>query len=113
MLNGSDSVRIVDMSRFSEVIKDSIVKAKEKGKIKIKKIEDMTTDKVEIVIHLPNDVSPDKTIDALYNDDASVRGTLEDAGVGEEAKMLSDNKYARLSWSVLRQHLMKIVGGMQ
>ena len=54
-----------------------------------------------------------ETIDALYNDYASVRGTLEDAGVGEEAKMLSDNKYARLSWSVLRQHLMKIVGGMQ
>ena len=45
---------------------DSILKAKDKGKIKIKKIEDMTTDKVNIIIHLPNDVSPDKTIDALY-----------------------------------------------
>ncbi len=45
---------------------DSILKAKDKGKIKIKKIEDMTTNKVEILIHLPNDVSPDKTIDALY-----------------------------------------------
>ncbi len=45
---------------------DSILKAKEKGKIRIKKIEDMTTEKVEILIHLPNDVSPDKTIDALY-----------------------------------------------
>jgi topoisomerase-4 subunit A len=45
---------------------DSILKAKDKGKIKIKKIDDMTTDHVEIVIHLPNDVSPDKTIDALY-----------------------------------------------
>ncbi|MBQ6254520.1 MAG: DNA gyrase/topoisomerase IV subunit A [Bacteroidales bacterium] len=56
----------IPYGKTSEVIKDSIVKAKEKGKIKIKKIEDMTTDKVEIVIHLPNDVSPDKTIDALY-----------------------------------------------
>ncbi len=45
---------------------DSIIKANEKGKIKIKKIEDNTSDKVEINIHLNNDVSPDKTIDALY-----------------------------------------------
>ena len=45
---------------------DSIIKANEKGKIKIKKIEDNTSDKVEIIVHLHNDVSPDKTIDALY-----------------------------------------------
>ncbi len=45
---------------------DSILKANEKGKIKIKKIEDNTSDKVEIIVHLHNDVSPDKTIDALY-----------------------------------------------
>ena len=45
---------------------DSIIKANEKGKIKIKKIEDNTSDKVEILIHLTNDVSPDKMIDALY-----------------------------------------------
>ena len=56
----------IPYGKTSEIIKDSIVKAKDKGKIKIKKIEDMTTDKVEIIIHLPNDVSPDKTIDALY-----------------------------------------------
>lgn len=45
---------------------DSIVKATERGKIKIKKIEDNTSDTVEILIHLHSDVSPDKTIDALY-----------------------------------------------
>lgn len=45
---------------------DSIIKANEKGKIKIKKIEDNTSDEVEINILLNNDVSPDKTIDALY-----------------------------------------------
>ena len=45
---------------------DSIIKANEKGKIKIKKIEDNTAADVEILIHLPNGVSPDKTIDALY-----------------------------------------------
>ncbi|MEE1899934.1 DNA gyrase/topoisomerase IV subunit A [Flavobacterium rakeshii] len=45
---------------------DSILKANEKGKIKIRKIEDNTAADVEILIHLPNGVSPDKTIDALY-----------------------------------------------
>lgn len=45
---------------------DSVIKANDKGKIKIKKIEDNTSDTVEINIHLNNDVSPDKTIDALY-----------------------------------------------
>ena len=45
---------------------DSIIKANEKGKIKIKKIEDNTSDEVEINILLNSDVSPDKTIDALY-----------------------------------------------
>jgi len=45
---------------------DSILKANEKGKIKIKKIEDNTAEHVEILIHLPAGISPDKTIDALY-----------------------------------------------
>ncbi len=45
---------------------DSIIKANDKGKIKIKKIDDNTSSKVEILIHLPSGLSPDKTIDALY-----------------------------------------------
>ena len=45
---------------------DSVLKANEKGKIKIKKIEDNTSSEVEILVHLPSDISPDKTIDALY-----------------------------------------------
>jgi topoisomerase-4 subunit A len=45
---------------------DSIVKANDRGKIKIKKIDDNTAGKVEIVIQLLSGVSPDKTIDALY-----------------------------------------------
>ncbi|MDQ1161862.1 topoisomerase-4 subunit A [Chryseobacterium sp. SORGH_AS 447] len=53
-------------SKTTSDLIDSILKANEKGKIKIKKIEDNTSDKVEILIHLHNDVSPDKTIDALY-----------------------------------------------
>lgn len=53
-------------SKTTSDLIDSVLKANEKGKIKIKKIEDNTSDKVEILIHLHNDVSPDKTIDALY-----------------------------------------------
>ncbi|ASK29603.1 DNA topoisomerase IV [Chryseobacterium sp. T16E-39] len=53
-------------SKTTSDLIDSILKANEKGKIKIKKIEDNTSDTVEILIHLHNDVSPDKTIDALY-----------------------------------------------
>ena len=45
---------------------DSIIKANDKGKIKIKKIEDNTAANVEILVHLPANISPDKTIDALY-----------------------------------------------
>ncbi len=45
---------------------NSILRANEKGKIKIKKIEDNTAEKVEIAISIPAGISPDKTIDALY-----------------------------------------------
>lgn len=45
---------------------ESIIKANDKGKIKIKKIEDNTSDKAEIIVHLPPNISPDKTMDALY-----------------------------------------------
>ena len=45
----------------------SIIKANDKGKIKIKKIEDNTAENVEIAITLPSKMSPDKTIDALYS----------------------------------------------
>lgn len=45
---------------------ESILRANTKGKIKIKKVEDNTAAKVEIAIHLPKAVSPDRTIDALY-----------------------------------------------
>jgi topoisomerase-4 subunit A len=45
---------------------ESIIKANEKGKIKVKKIEDNTAAEVEVMIHLAPGVSPDKTLDALY-----------------------------------------------
>jgi topoisomerase-4 subunit A len=56
----------IPFSTNTSTLIDSILKANEKGKIKIKKIEDNTAAEVEILIHLPPGVSPDKTIDALY-----------------------------------------------
>jgi len=66
--NNKDTITITELpyGKTTHALIDSILKQQEKKKIKIKKIEDMTTDKAEIVIHLHNDVSPDKTIDALY-----------------------------------------------
>ncbi len=56
----------IPFSTNTSTLIDSILKANEKGKIKIRKIEDNTAADVEILIHLPPGVSPDKTIDALF-----------------------------------------------
>ncbi|MGE4346935.1 MAG: DNA gyrase/topoisomerase IV subunit A [Flavobacteriaceae bacterium] len=56
----------IPFSTNTSTLIDSILKANEKGKIKIKKIEDNTAAEVEILVHLASGVSPDKTIDALY-----------------------------------------------
>jgi len=56
----------IPYGQTTESLIDSIIKANDKGKIKIKKIDDMSSDSVEINIALQNDISPDKTIDALY-----------------------------------------------
>ncbi|MDR3227653.1 MAG: DNA gyrase/topoisomerase IV subunit A, partial [Prevotellaceae bacterium] len=56
----------VPFGKTTSVIIESILKANEKGRIKIKKVDDNTSKNVEIVVHLANDTSPDKTIDALY-----------------------------------------------
>ncbi|MEG0498976.1 MAG: DNA gyrase subunit A, partial [Alistipes sp.] len=50
----------------TESIKESIIKANDRGKIKIKKVDDNTAEKVEIIVQVANDESSDKTIDALY-----------------------------------------------
>ena len=56
----------IPFSTTTSSLIDSILKANDKGKIKIKKIEDNTAAEVEIRITLPSGLSPDKTIDALY-----------------------------------------------
>ena len=85
------AVTEVPYGRYTKDLIESILKAKEKGKIKIKKIEDMTTDRVNIIIHLPNDVSPDKTIDALY------AFTDCECSLAPNACVINDNKPEFLS----------------
>jgi len=65
---------------------DSILKANEKGKLKIRKIEDNTAANVEILIHLPPGTSPDKTIDALY------AFTACETSIAPLACIIQDNK---------------------
>lgn len=64
----------------------SIIKANDKGKIKIKKIEDNTAAEVEILVHLPSGISPDKTIDALYS------FTNCEVSISPNACIIEDNK---------------------
>ena len=59
-------IREVPFTKTASSLQDSITKAVEKGKLKIKKVEDMTASEVEIRLHLAPGVSSDKTIDALY-----------------------------------------------
>ena len=85
------AIKEVPYGKTTHALVESILKAKAKGKIKIKKIEDMTTDKADLVIHLPNDVSPDKTIDALY------AFTDCEATIAPNACVIKDNKPQFLS----------------
>ena len=64
--NKSLVIRDLPYGRTTLNLIESIVKATEKGKIKIRKIDDNTAERVEIVVHLAPNVSSDKTIDALY-----------------------------------------------
>ncbi len=59
-------IREIPFSTNTSTLIDSVLKANDKGKIKIKRIEDNTSSEVEILIHLPPNISPDKTIDALF-----------------------------------------------
>lgn len=64
--NKTLAVREIPYGKTVASVCDSIVKASEKGKIKIRKVEDLTSGSVEILVHLTPGTSSDKTIDALY-----------------------------------------------
>ena len=59
-------IREVPFTKTAESVQDSITKAVEKGKLKIRRVDDMTSSQVEIQVHLAPGTSSDKTIDALY-----------------------------------------------
>jgi topoisomerase-4 subunit A len=90
---------------------ESVIKANDKGKIKIKKIEDNTAEFVEILIHLTPNVSPDKTIDALYaftDCEVSISpnaAVIEEdkprfVGVNEMLKISTDRTVSLLKWEL-------------
>ena len=98
---------------------DSILKANDRGKIRIKKIDDNTASKVEILIYLPNGISPDKTIDALYaftNCETSISPlgcVIENnkplfIGVSEILKISTDNTV-----DLLKQELLIKLGELE
>ena len=87
---------------------DSIIKANDKGKIKIRKVEDNTAENVEINIHLPTNVSPDKTIDALYAfTDCEVSISPNSCVIEDDKpKFLSVNEILRINTENTK-HLLK------
>ncbi|MDR3219232.1 MAG: DNA gyrase/topoisomerase IV subunit A [Dysgonamonadaceae bacterium] len=64
--NKTLSITEIPFGKTTSTLTESILRANEKGKIKIRKVDDMTAKEAEIIIHLAPGVSSDKTIDALY-----------------------------------------------
>ena len=91
-------IREIPFSKTSETLQDSIVKAIEKGKIKAKKVEDLTAANVEIQIHLAPGVSSDKTIDALY------AFTDCEINISPNCCVIEDNKPCFLTVSDVLRH---------
>ena len=85
------AIKEIPYGKTAHILVESILKATDRGKIKLKKIGDMTTDTADLVIHLPNDVSPDKTIDALY------AFTDCETNIAPNACVINDNKPQFLS----------------
>ncbi|MEI8225588.1 MAG: DNA gyrase/topoisomerase IV subunit A [Bacteroidota bacterium] len=88
----------IPFGKTTTTLIDSIIKANEKGKIKIRKIDDNTSSNVEIVVHLVPGVSPDKTIDALY--------ALTDCeySLSPNTCVITDNKPSFMGVSAILRH---------
>ncbi len=91
-------IREIPFSKTSETLQDSIVKAIEKGKIKARKVEDLTAAQVEIHVHLAPGVSSDKTIDALY------AFTDCEVSISPNCCVIEDNKPQFLTVSDVLRH---------
>ena len=91
-------IREIPFSKTSETLQESIVKAIEKGKIKARKVEDLTAAQVEIHVHLAPGVSSDKTIDALY------AFTDCEVSISPNCCVIEDNKPQFLTVSDVLRH---------
>jgi topoisomerase-4 subunit A len=113
------AIKDIPFGKNSGSLIESILKANDKGKIKIKKIDDNTAAEVEILVHLVNGVSPDKTIDALYAfTDCELSISPNSCTIVNEkpvfigvSKILKNS--ADLAKELLRQELMIRLGELQ
>ena len=80
------AIREIPYGKTTTSLIESIIKANDRGKIKVKRIDDNTAENVEILIHLSSGVSPDKTIDALY------AFTDCEISISPNACVISDNR---------------------
>ncbi|PCH72820.1 MAG: DNA topoisomerase IV [Flavobacteriaceae bacterium] len=105
------AIREIPFGTTTTSLIESVLKANEKGKLKIKKIEDNTAAEVEILIHLPSGISPDKTIDALFafttceNSISPLSCIIEDnkpifIGVSEILKRSTEHTVTLLKWEL-------------
>ena len=91
-------IREIPFSKTASSLQESITKAVEKGKIKIRKVEDMTASEVEIQLHLTPGTSSDKTMDALY------AFTDCEVSISPNCCVISDNKPQFLTISEVLKH---------
>ena len=84
--NKTLSVTEIPFGKTTPTLKESILRANEKGKIKIRKVDELTAQNAEIIIHLAPGVSSDKTIDALY------AFTDCETGISPNCCVIKDNK---------------------
>ncbi|MDR0687685.1 MAG: DNA gyrase/topoisomerase IV subunit A [Prevotellaceae bacterium] len=96
----SKTLAIVDIpfGKTSATLIESILKANEKGKIKVRKVDDNTAADVEILVHLHSDVSADKTIDALY------AFTDCEVSISPNACVITDDRPAFISVGEILRH---------
>ncbi|GHU63799.1 DNA topoisomerase IV subunit A [Bacteroidia bacterium] len=97
--NKTLSVTEIPFGKTTSTLTESILKANEKGKIKIRKVDDMTAKNAEIVIHLAQGVSSDKTIDALY------AFTDCEISISPNCCVIKDNKPHFMSVSEVLKHV--------
>lgn len=99
-------IREIPFTKTASSLQESITKAVEKGKLKIRKVEDMTAREVEIQLHLAPGVSSDKTIDALY------AFTDCEINIAPNCCVIEDNKPQFLTVSDVLRHSVNRTKGL-